>query len=138
MIEQLRLDYRGVVISKKNSKVIRKDRRTGRSYITSNDTAKRNETDMIAAFMEQLKGAYSAKDLCPCSIAITIYEPDAHRRDLDNQLTSIMDALVRANVIFDDSNTNVYGMSIRLGGIDRENPRAEITLTKERESVLCP
>lgn len=137
MISQLQLNYKGVVISKKNSKVIRKNRRTGRNYITSNDTAKRNEADMVASFMEQLKGAYTDKDLCPCSIAVTIYEPDAHRRDLDNQLTSIMDALVRAKVITDDSNRNVYGASVRLGGIDYDNPRAEIVITKEREIVLC-
>lgn len=136
MISQLQLNYKGVVISKKNSKIIRKDRRTGRSYITSNDTAKRNEADMVASFMEQIKGAYNNTDLCPCSIAVTIYEPDAHRRDLDNQLTSILDALVRAGVIADDSNTNVYGASVRYGGINRENPHADIVITKESE-MLC-
>lgn len=137
MISQLQLNYKGVVISKKNSKIIRKDRRTGRNYITSNDTAKRNEADMVASFMEQLDGAYTDKDLCPCSIAVTIYEPDSHRRDLDNQLTSILDALVRARVITDDSTSSLYGASVRYGGIDRENPRADIVITKESESVLC-
>lgn len=135
MISQLQLNYKGVVISKKNSKVIRKDRRTGRSYITSNDTAKRNENDMIWSFKEQLAGAFTASDLCPCSVAVTLYEPDAHRRDLDNQLTSILDALVRAGVIVDDSTASVYGASVRYGGIDRENPHADITITKESESV---
>lgn len=137
MISQLQLNYKGVVISKKNSKIIRKNRRTGRNYITSNDTAKRNEADMVASFMEQLSGAYTDKDLCPCSIAVTIYEPDNHRRDLDNQLTSILDALVRARVITDDSNANIYGLSVRFGGIDRDNPRADIVITKESEGALC-
>ncbi len=137
MISQLQLNYKGVVISKKNSKIIRKDRRTGRNYITSNDAAKRNEADMIWSFKEQLAGAFTAEDLCPCSVAVTIYEPDAHRRDLDNQLTSILDALVRAGVITDDSNANVYGVSVRYGGIDRENPRADIVITKESEGAIC-
>lgn len=137
MISQLQLIYCGVVISKKNSKIIRKDRRTGRSFITSNDTAKRNEAEMVSSFMAQTAGANLAEDFCPCSIAVTIYEPDAHRRDLDNQLTSILDALVRAGVIVDDSNANVYGVSARFGGIDRENPRAEIIITRESEGAVC-
>lgn len=133
MAEQtMRLWYRGVVVSKKNSKVIRVNRRTGARYITSNNLAKQNEADMVAQFREQIlkiKG-YRAGDIAPCSIDFHIWEPDNKRRDLDNQITSILDALVRADVLDDDSIGNVRGFTVEYRGIDAKEPRVELVINK--------
>ena len=60
-------------------------------------------------------------------LSIKFFVKDKRRRDLDNMLTTIQDALVRAGILQDDS-----WQFIRIGlidaEIDKENPRAEITL----------
>lgn len=58
MLQQLQIEYKGAVVSKKNNKVIRYNRHTGHRFITSNDMAKRNESDMVAQFRLQTRGAY--------------------------------------------------------------------------------
>lgn len=129
---RLRLVFEGVVVSKKNSKVIRVNRRTGAHYITSNDIAKANEAEMVAQFREQvakLRG-FRAGEFAPCSLELKIWEPDLKRRDLDNQLTSILDALVKAEVIEDDSVDLVRGFVVEYGGVDAERPRVEIVVRK--------
>lgn len=60
-------------------------------------------------------------------LSIKFFVKDKRRRDLDNMLTTIQDSLVRAGILQDDS-----WQFIRIGlidaEIDKENPRAEITL----------
>lgn len=137
MLSQLQLDYKGVVVSKKNSKVIRINRHTGQRFITSNDIAKRNEADMVEQFRLQARGAFRAEEWSPCTLEFRIYEPDNKRRDLDNQVTSVLDALVKAEVLVDDSISTVRGINVRLMGICKENPRVEVILTKETGDILC-
>lgn len=137
MISQLQIEYHGVVVSKKNSKVIRVNRRTGQRFITSNNIAKRNESDMVEQFALQTRGAFKAEDWSPCSLEFKIYEPDMKRRDLDNQITSVLDALVRAEVLLDDSIETVRGITVRLMGVSKSDPRVEVILTKEHGDVPC-
>lgn len=61
-------------------------------------------------------------------IAVTIaaYLPDARRRDADNLLKAPLDALAHAGIYADDS--QIRKLTIELCGIDRANPRLEITL----------
>lgn len=137
MISQLQIEYHGVVVSKKNSKVIRVNRRTGQRFITSNNIAKRNESDMVEQFALQTRGAFKAEDWSPCSLEFKIYEPDMKRRDLDNQITSVLDALVKAEVIPDDGIETVRGIQVKLMGVCKSNPRVEVVLTKEQGEILC-
>jgi hypothetical protein len=63
----------------------------------------------------------------PCSLTIVIYLPDARKTDLTNKAESIMDLLVD-NAILEDDNWNCVPILLLIsGGIDRANPRAEIT-----------
>lgn len=127
---KIKLTYHGAVLSKKNTKQIIKNPRTGKPIIVSNKSAKANEGDMTDQFsLQTLKQAAPVEK---CKISIVIYEPNWQRRDLDNQTTSILDALVKAEVIKDDSIKCVVGLSIELGGIDKNNPRAEIVITEEK------
>ena len=61
-------------------------------------------------------------------IAVFIFQKNKKRRDLDNQLTAILDGLVAANIIPDDSNKFVKMLTVAQAGIDKENPRAEIRI----------
>lgn len=52
--------------------------------------------------------------------------PDNRRRDAVNLLKAPLDALAHAGVYEDDS--QIVELSIRRAGLDRANPRLEITL----------
>jgi crossover junction endodeoxyribonuclease RusA len=45
----------------------------------------------------------STKIDCSCAVNIFVYPPDRRRRDLDNFLKSLLDALVYSKVLEDDS-----------------------------------
>lgn len=121
----LRLAYNGVIYSKKNSKRIIINRKTGKTGLISSDKALANEHDMIAQFLSQ-KPRYQIPS--PVSVEIDIYEPNKFRRDLDNQATSILDALTRARIIEDDSIHHVTALHVRLAGIDSNLPHAIIKI----------
>lgn len=127
MTEKLRLVYRGKVLSKKNSKRIIRNPRSGKPMLVSNKSARTNEDDMINQF-----GAQTLDQNDPikeCTIRIVMWEPNWQRRDLDNQTSAILDALVGAKVIEDDHFVCVKGVCTEFGGVDKDNPRAEIEIT---------
>ena len=62
----------------------------------------------------------------PVNVTIDAYYPDLRRRDIDNLLKAPLDALTAAGMWDDDS--QVQELSIRKAGMDRHNPRLEITL----------
>lgn len=129
-MKKIELTYYGMVISKKNAKRIIRNTRTGKPTIISNKAALANEHDMIDQFsIQTLK---QKKPVAKCKVEIVIYEPNYQKRDLDNQATSILDALTRSEVIKDDSIKCVKELNVRLGGIDKENPKAIITITEEK------
>ena len=53
---------------------------------------------------------------------------DKRRRDLDNMLASVQDVLTEAGIIIDDNIFYISEINASLGGIDNENPRAEVAL----------
>lgn len=125
-MKKIELTYCGMVISKKNAKRIIRNARTGKPTIISNKAALANEHDMIDQFsIQTLK---QKKPVAKCKVEIVIYEPNYQKRDLDNQATSILDALVGAEVIADDSIKCVEEISTKFAGVDKDNPRAEVAI----------
>ena len=59
-------------------------------------------------------------------ILIILYAHDLRKYDLTNKAESIMDLLVDCGFLEDDNYTCVSKITIQFGGLDRENPRAEI------------
>lgn len=127
----VKLEYQGVIYSKKNNKRIITNHRTGRPMITSNRKAKTMEEMMANQFMMQRLMSNDFKALKPpFEVLITIWEKDHTRRDLDNQATSILDGLVKGGVIEDDSVSYIEKLEVKLGGYDKERPRAEIIINE--------
>lgn len=68
----------------------------------------------------------------PLTITATFYQPDDRKRDLSNQIESVNDLLVDYGFLEDDNRRIVQEVHIYDGGIDRKNPRCDITVeTKE-------
>lgn len=122
----MKLAYKGVVYSKKNSKSIIKNRRTGKPMIVASKRAKDMEKNMASEFSIQL-GEHSAIN-SPSSVRMKLYRKDNIKRDLDNVATSVLDGLVRGNVIADDNYSIVKSLHIEDCGVDKDNPRVEIEI----------
>lgn len=131
-MKMMKFEYQGVIYSKKNNKRIITNHQTGRPMITSNRKAKTMEEMMANQFMiQKIMNNKSIQIKPPFEVSIMIWEKDHTRRDLDNQATSVLDGLVRAGVIEDDSVNYIERLEVKLGGYDKQRPRAEIII-KER------
>ena len=105
----------GRIPSKKNSRI---NTRSGRSFPSSKYTAWHKD-----ASLQILK----TKKQTQKGFVLTFYMPDNRRCDLTNKAESVMDLLVDNDILQDDC-WQVTG-EIRLvpGGMDKENPRVEIS-----------
>ena len=129
MIE-FKTDYYGQVIGKKNSKAIawRKD---GRPFIRSNDKAIQQQAVMVETFAYDMKFAklkpedFDGKRI---EVVVEIWNKDERKHDLDNQVSTILDALVKAEVLPDDSQKCVRKVTAEYMGVDKDDPRAWITV----------
>jgi len=116
----MELIIKGRIPSKKNQKQIIYVK--GRPLIISSKAHKEWHTEQLWL----LKGKTCVTD--PISVQITIYAPDKRKADLTNKAESLMDLLVDAKIIEDDNWFIIPNISLHFGGVDKNNPRAEITI----------
>ncbi len=62
------------------------------------------------------------------SIEVTIFAPDMRKADLTNKAESILDLLVECGVIEDDNWFAIPKVILKMGGVDRIRPRAEVEI----------
>ncbi len=105
----------GRIPSKKNSRI---NTRSGRSFPSSKYTAWHKD----ASF--QIRGAHiqTQKDF-----VLKFYMPDNRRTDLTNKAESVMDLLVDNSLIEDDCWQITGQVTLIPAGVDKENPRVEIS-----------
>jgi hypothetical protein len=76
----------------------------------------------------------------PISITYIYFKPDKRKRDRDNPLSVhnkfFKDALVANGCIEDDTDEFVESELFFTGGIDKENPRVDIIITKAIRQTL--
>lgn len=129
--KQFLTTYFGQVTAKKNNKVISVNQHTGKPFVRMSDRAKVQEREMVGIFssdfvMQGLRHEFF--DDARIEVVVEIWNKDARKHDTDNQLSTIMDALVKAGVIPDDSQLTVTKETVEYKGIDKDDPRAEITV----------
>lgn len=123
-------DYYGQVIGKKNNKAIA-HRKDGRPFIRSSNKAINQQAVMVENFAYDMKMAklrpedFEGKNI---EVVVEIWNKDRRRHDLDNQVSTILDALVKAEVLPDDSQNVVWKETSIYRGVDKDDPRAWITI----------
>jgi Holliday junction resolvase RusA-like endonuclease len=118
----------GQVPSQKNSKSVGVNPRTGRVFVTSNKIVKTWQKEALT----QLQ-AYRGQADGELFITMAFYNKDRRGRDIDNQASSVLDILVKSGLIPDDNCFVVSRMCLMFGGIDKENPRVEITIDESKD-----
>lgn len=66
-------------------------------------------------------------------LELVFYPATKRKADLDNRAGSILDLLVDAQIIPDDSWLTVAELHLKFGGHDKENPRCEITIYENNQ-----
>lgn len=59
-------------------------------------------------------------------VILDFYAPDKRKADLTNKAETIMDILVKAEIIEDDSWFHCTNINLCMCGVDRENPKVNI------------
>lgn len=121
----MKLIVSGNTPAQKNRKKIVWKRGMKRPSLVTEKPVKEWQRRAKSQLVEQLPSGY-ATPTQPVSITMIVYWADKVRRDLDNAANSIMDALVKAQVIADDSFKYVDCIDLQYGGVDADNPRCEI------------
>lgn len=96
----------GETPSKKNSRI---NTRSGKSF--PNQHYAKWETEAVAQLMSQ--GRPKEPIDVPIKLTVNFYHGDNVRRDSDNQLSSILDALQKAAVLSDDRWQIVQAINVR-------------------------
>ena len=120
------LVIQGETPAKKNSRI---NTRSGRSfpskrYTDWQDSALRQVIEQTAEHNAHGKPCELANSL---ELTVTFYHGDMKRRDSDNQLSSVLDMLVKARVIEDDSWVIIPAKHV-YDAYDKGNPRCVISM----------
>lgn len=122
----MKLVVTGDTPSKKNSKNVAINRKTGRMFPVSNKRYVAWERVAVRELAAQFQG-YQITDY-PIELTLTFYFKDLRAHDLDNCAGSVLDSLKLAGIIEDDSYKYVNKLVLIYGGLSKDNPRVEIDL----------
>ena len=86
--------------------------------------------DWHEAEMWNLKKHKPEAPIEKCEIVCDFYFPNLRRHDLTNIAESILDLLVDALILKDDSWTVVEGVLLYGCGVDKESPRVEVEINE--------
>lgn len=122
----MNLTILGQTPSQKNSKQIFYNQKTKKPFITSNSIVKDWQKDAAI----QLNAMYQ-RDTFTNRVQVDyfFYCKDNRKRDIDNMIASVNDALQTGGVLTGD-NWQLLKIGSADAAIDKENPRVELTITE--------
>lgn len=129
MQESIIISLPGQVPAQKNGKQLFINRRTGNHFITSNQRVKDWQLDTSLFLRDQ-----SFKATGKVRVSYLFYVKDKRRRDIDNMIATVNDALVLAGMLVDDS-WQFLEIGYAVAQIDRENPGVDIKIVKLDEET---
>jgi len=111
----------GRIPSKKNSRITLRNGRTipSKAYTAWHSIAEAQLLDLANEGLDE-----------PLSITYQFYLPDRRRTDLSNKIESVNDLLVDIGFITDDNANILSVLHVYYMGVDKENPRCEIGVSK--------
>lgn len=120
--ENLKITIKGIIPSKKNSKKVIPDWRHRRVRLITDPKVQEWTKDVQNGLigLSKISG--------PVKMEVVIYNSDLRKRDLDNQLCTINDT-IKGYLFDEDDGKILQDIHIRWGGVDKENPRAEIMIS---------
>lgn len=119
---QVEIVIKGRIPSKKNSK--RWLKRGGRQFLVP---SKKHEEWHKRAYSQVIE-QNTTKSLVCRGVLLRIWFPDNRDCDLTNKAESVMDLLVDSCILKDDNWKCTGSVHLIPMGVDKENPRCEITL----------
>lgn len=108
---------KGRIPSKKNSRI---NTKSGRSFPSSKYTSWHKDASL------QIK-SQKVETINTKKLKLVFHLPDNRRTDLTNKAESVMDLLVDLGLLEDDSWQIVNEILLVGAGVDKENPRVEIS-----------
>lgn len=129
-MDKLTLTLPGNPVTKKNSQRILKNAKTGGSFVapSKNYIYYRNSSII---HIKRLMHGYTMKPIeAPVNVCILYYMEARRRVDLVNLQEATLDILVDAGILADDNSNIVVSMDGSRVLYDKENPRAEIIITR--------
>lgn len=117
----MKLTISGTTPSKKNSRI---NTRSGRSFPS------KRFTEWEKTALPELQKQFAGLKVTgyPVTVTMCFFNADKRRHDLDNQCSSILDTLVKAGILEDDSQNYVEAIQLQYGGHDKTNPRCDVWL----------
>lgn len=115
-------------ITKKNHQEIRRNRKTGKTFIAQSRQYEQYEKDAMW-FIHTPEWPINE----PVNVKRLFYMPTRRRVDLVNLLEAIDDILVRAGVLADDNCKIVAGHDGSRVMYDKDNPRTEIEIESMKQ-----
>ena len=97
---------------------------SGAHYLTKSASSYRAQVAQAA----RLHGVYELKVHGPCSMHLTIVPPDKRRRDLDNLMKVVNDALLSAGVLTDDCGSVITNGSWQWAPADPGAPHVMLSI----------
>lgn len=122
----MNLVIKGNTPSQKNRKIISQNRATGRPFLRTAPAVKVWQDSAFYQLRVQAQKLPAFE--YPIALNVVIWYGNKRRHDLDNGLSSVLDALVAARIIPDDNTDHLSCITVQFGGYDKDNPRVEIDL----------
>jgi Holliday junction resolvase RusA-like endonuclease len=116
----------GQVPSQKNAKRMAINKRTGKPFPVTEKRVKEWQDNVHLQLTTQFKGCADSK----VTAVYTFFVKDDRRRDIDNMIASVNDALVKAGLLADDDWQHL-AIGAADAEIDRSNPRCEIWMAED-------